>query len=808
MSNLFKGYAQKTDFSGNLLKGVVPAARLLEEGHRYLSQWKDVSQGEQENQERYLRGLEAKFQAEEADRARNRKLEEYFADGWRDALTTRHSQIIKNKQAKVAESQRTAQKLAGWSEKATELGVQAGQKIVKAQQDYGQDLALQLGLSWKTVKGIQAADGVFNETYAGTEAAIWEARKKGASWEQINQLHNLNFLGNQGYRVGVAMNAGENYRFNGIINKGSIERDVRFPQKTLNSAIADGNLEAVQAHLNLGAREYMQEVIANTGISDKLYIKYARDAVNRANGRVITTVKEQAAKTAQQGVQLKAEKSTETKLKDGVDVYKEFLSKRLDAKGANRAAIWSSEYNNIVGLISKGLIGQVEIDQLMDMDIDVNGDVKKYIHKFPGRAQGIKDAYSNYLNKLNRNAQIREGEKKRKLKESANALRFDLQNRETPLPPEQLSTMIAEANRLHGNDNDISKMLIAYNKDHVSDANDTIWVPELERLQNLGLVTASYVKSRNLTPAAERKWMKVAKEQDPFQPTNDEAKALEQHVEGRVEELLSKFGVESKNVSSSDWATTHGKNVIKQYFTAAAKNKDLTRQEMLKQAMERFEVDVQKDYQVTEFQNNVRMPHFAKFSVSAKMHSVPLSDITAEELAANPKLPYEKVLVEPAPVVKFWTDVSQGRNTGFPTEARHYVSKFGLGPNGEVKMTELMFLEAQMKLINPDFEIPEDLKQAHKVGFSQIDPRYQKYITGAHANLNSTAVGIKYSGYDHKDLQSSNNYSEKNKALYNNILKSNPVRNPDNFAWFLNLDPEGDADKLDWTEMLVGGYYG
>ena len=112
MANLFKGYAQKSDYSGNLLKGEDPSDKILEEGKRYLSQWKEVSQGEQQNQANYLAALEAKFQAEEADRARNRKLESYFTDGWGKALTTRHETLISNAEAKLTESQKQAKKLA------------------------------------------------------------------------------------------------------------------------------------------------------------------------------------------------------------------------------------------------------------------------------------------------------------------------------------------------------------------------------------------------------------------------------------------------------------------------------------------------------------------------------------------------------------------------------------------------------------------------------------------------------------------------------------------------------------------------
>mgnify|MGYP003129207590 FL=1 len=217
MSNLFRGYAQKTDFSGNLLKGVDPSDRILEEGKRHLKQWDRVSQGEQQNQERYLAGLEAKFQAEEADRARNKKLEEYFADGWGQALDKRHSQLVKNAQDKATESQQLAKKLQGWSNKAAEIGVDAAKGYAKAKQEFGMNLAMDLGLSWEQAKSIQTVEDTLDETYKGTNDAVLEARKKGASWKQIEQIKKLSFLGNQGFRVGTAMRAGKDYHINAII---------------------------------------------------------------------------------------------------------------------------------------------------------------------------------------------------------------------------------------------------------------------------------------------------------------------------------------------------------------------------------------------------------------------------------------------------------------------------------------------------------------------------------------------------------------------------------------------------------------
>ena len=307
-----------------------------------------------------------------------------------------------------------------------------------------------------------------------------------------------------------------------------------------------------------------------------------------------------------------------------------------------------------------------------------------------------------------------------------------------------------------------------------------------------------------LSPEKRTTWLKVAKEQDKTQPNEAEIKILEDHVDGKVAEILKSYGFKPEEVSSADLAAYVGKGRIKKYFTTWAQDPNLSRGDVLIKALERFEEDIKNDYKITTTgHNDTYKPHFGTFTVGAKRHPIPLSEFTSQEFAANPKLPYQKLLLDPVPVVKFFDDVAQGRNVGFPTDVSHYVSKFGVGPNGEVKMTELMFLEAQMKLINPDFEIPPQLLQTHKVAFNQIKPEYQKYIVGAHQSTNGIAVALKYSGFENEATQTSNNFADRNTQAYFNMF-----RNPANMHDYMNLDPEGEADKLDWTEMLVGGHYG
>ena len=805
MANLFKGYAQKSDFSGNLLKGVDPSDKILEEGQRYLSQWKDVSQGEGENQRNYLAALEAKFQAEEADRERNRKLESYFADGWGKALTKRHEGLIGNAEAKLTEAQETAKKLEGWSESAINLGVDAAKGYAKARRDFGMNLAIDLGLSWETVQGIQAADGVFDETYKGTNAAILEARKQGASWEQINQLHKLSFLGNQGFRVGAAMNVGENYANDAIIKYGGKEFDFKGTQRTLHWATQTANIEATEAILRQIRTFHINDVIENTGLKSQLITRYARESILRAEGRVKSTVREKHIKDQQELEQNKKLNLTRVKIAEGQEAYLKHITDQFGPNGENRAGVLAAEHNYQVGNIINGTIGPVEIELIKSMMIERDGVVKKYEHWFPKRAMELDAAFVDASTKTNASLQIATKNRNAKLASDTLILRNQLVNRDTPLEPARLSSMIAESNRLYGPDNIMSKMLVAQVTDHVSAANDSTYEPTLQKLRLQGMVTTSIVKSMMLSPENEANWMKIAKEQDKSQPNEAELKLLEDHVDARIEDILNSYGFEPEDVTSAALAAYVGKGRIKKYFTTYAQDPKLSRADVLTQALERFEADVKKDYKITMTgAGDTYAPHFGTFSLGAKRHPVPLSEVTASQFAANPKLPYEKVLLEPVTVREFFDNVAQGRNVGFPTDVSHYVSKFGIGPNGEVKMTELMFLEAQMKLIDPEFEIPPQLLQMHKVAFSQIKPEYQKLIVGAHQSTNGIHVALKYSGLDHKDASNSNNFADRNKTPYFNMF-----RNPEHYHPYLNLDPQGDSDKLDWTEMLMlGGSYG
>jgi hypothetical protein len=799
MANLFRGYAQKSDYSGNLLKGKDPSDKILEEGRKYLSGWQNVSQGEQADQRNYLAALEAKFQAEQADRARNQKLESYFADSFGKALHKRHESLIKNAEANLSAAQSTAKKLEGWSTRALDLGVKGAAGLAKVRQEFGMNLAIDLGLSWDDAKSIQAVEGALDETYKGANAAVLEARKRGASWEQINQIHKLSFLGNQGFRVGVAMNAGEDYITNGILKKQGLKYDFQGRQMSLHDATSEKNREAFKVIIKKIRTEYLDEVVENTGIKMPLLTKYARDSILRAEGRIQTTIEEGIIKEEKEGEERKSAKLTEVKIKEGV--YWPYVKNRFGPNKENRAGVLAAEHNNQLNAFSSGLLNSVDLEYIKNMEIEIHGKKKPYGLQFPKKILELEQALTRHTDDINASLQRATKNRKSELIFKTESLRTALINREEPIKPGELAVMIAEANKLHGPENVMSQMLVSQARDHTSEANDKVYEPILEKLERQGMVTSSIVKSYGLTPLTENKWMKIAKQQDPTQPNKAEIQILESTVKTRVEDILDGYGFDSEDVASSALAIYVGQNRIKKYFTTYAQDPKLNRGDVLLQAVERFEVDVKKDYQIkTTGKGDTYKPHFVTFSLSAKRHPIPLSEITSEEFATNPKLPYEKLLLDPVTLVKYFDDVAQGKRVGIPPEVSNYVSKFGVGPNGEIKMTELMFLEAQRKIIDPDFEIPPHLLQMHKIAFNQIKPEYQKYIIGAHQNSNSAHVALKYSGFKHKDLSTSNNFSDKNTQSYFNMFRS-----PVNFHAYLNLDPNGEKDKLDWTEMLMMG---
>ena len=92
----FRGYAQKSSVQSNLIKTPDVSSKFLQEGRRYLQQWKEVSAKEDANRERFLSKLENNFKKEEQERNQATKLRQAFAGTFKQALDQNHKVLLNN----------------------------------------------------------------------------------------------------------------------------------------------------------------------------------------------------------------------------------------------------------------------------------------------------------------------------------------------------------------------------------------------------------------------------------------------------------------------------------------------------------------------------------------------------------------------------------------------------------------------------------------------------------------------------------------------------------------------------------------
>ena len=71
MSLFNSGYSRQTTLGENLIQGEDPSDKILEEGKKYLQQWKTNSEAESANQQRYLAAVERSTNLREASKDAN-----------------------------------------------------------------------------------------------------------------------------------------------------------------------------------------------------------------------------------------------------------------------------------------------------------------------------------------------------------------------------------------------------------------------------------------------------------------------------------------------------------------------------------------------------------------------------------------------------------------------------------------------------------------------------------------------------------------------------------------------------------------
>ena len=760
MSLFNSGYSRQTTLGENLIQGEDPSDKILEEGKKYLQQWKTNSEAEQTNQKNYLTALDNSFKLREASKDANEKLATYFRKGWGEALTKRHDQMLKNAEGKRDEAtanKETLQKAFGIGGDIAGAKVQ---KFAQAQADFGTELVADLGMPYELLEGIRKAEDLNLESNKQNYGAVYEARKRGYTEEQIQSIRDLNWFQRTGVALGHAQYLSENYQ-SLLIDKHDIEYPSKFGgtdgKVSLAKAFSTLDPKKTKHALSLIRSEFLKSD-AVKGVSKHHLATVIKKGIDAAEAQVIEAVSTQSLKVRKETFELRERATHAAYIKKGIPEYVKFLASMWGPNGENRAAILSTSHNHLLALLKNETIGMATVVELGEHEFTPKGrdTPVKWKDHFRDKYIQLEKAAADSLNSQATRNSSQERARVGQLSRDTENLRELLFK--TPPTRDQVAKMIAESIRLHGKDNKMAQMLMTFTRDNVSEANDKVWIPRLDELESMGMLTPSAVHNANLTNVNRAKYLKKAEENSPYRASEEDIAAMESYVKKKVErDLVDNFGVESKLVPSSAFAINSGQKLIKQYYRTYAKKAGpgFNPQEVMQAAEGAFNAHYKENYQIVEFQGGRRAPYFKNFAVGSKVQAVPLNEISAQEIADNPKVLSENLYLETLSFKKFLDNAEMGIFNGFPADVLHLTSKSGINSKGRMR-TEIDIIKLQIEaakklgVIDKDYEIPPELEQMHRGIMATIPNEWKKYVCGDKCTVESVAATLLYSGYNHE----------------------------------------------------------
>ena len=760
MSLFNSGYSRQTTLGENLIQGEDPSDKILEEGKKYLQQWKTNSEAESANQKNYLEAVDASTKKAAASKDANEKLASYFRKGWGEALTKRHDQMLKNAMGKRDEA--TANKEA--LQKAFGIGGDiAGakvQKFAQAQSDFGRELIADLGMPQEMFEGIRAAEDLSLESNKQNYGAVYEARKRGYTEEQIQSIRDLNWFQKQGVALGHAQYLKENYR-NLILDKHETEYPSKFGgtngKVSLASAFSTLDPTKTKQALYHIKSEFLKSDEVK-GVAKHLLATVIKEGIDDAEAQVIEAVSTKSLQVRKETFEKRERATHAAYIKKGIPEYVNYLASMWGEGGENRAAILATSQNHLLALIKNETIGMATVVELGNHEFTPKGRKESVLwkHQFRDKYIALENAAGDALATQARRNSAQETARNAQLSRDTEDLRELLFK--TPPSRDQVAKMVAETERLYGKDNKMSKMLMTFTRDHVSEANDKVWIPWLDDLESQGLLTASAVHNANLTNVKRAAYLKKAEENSPYRASDADIEAMNSYVKKKIErDLLDTYGVESKIVPSSAYAINAAQKSIKQYYRTYAKKAGIgfDPQEVLKAAEGAFNDEYKRNYQIVEFQGGRRAPYFKNFAVGSKVQAVPLNEISAQEIADNPKVLSENLYLETLSFKKFLDNAEMGVFNGFPADVLHLTSKSGVNRKGRMR-TEIDIIKLQIEagkklgVIDKDYELPPQLEQMHRGIMATIPNEWKKHVCGDKCTVESVAATLLYSGYNHE----------------------------------------------------------
>ena len=757
MSNLFRGYSQGSSVESNKIKVKDPSEQILREAQVTLAQWSKRVNAEEGARNRHLQYRQDVYQKEKEQRAIQRETEREFAKSFRDAVQYNNDVKIKS----ATDAVRNAK--SGLIGQLAELAPTAGKiwndidaKREKDGTEFGRALVAKYGISSQEYDDFHAIKGNIRDFENKNISVINKILERGGNWDEIEAIRNLSGYQRLGLRQGEAIRGGENYQswMNQQYGK-KIELPNGLGNHSIASAVASDNPQILGATLESKRSEYLRQF---KHLDEVLVAEYMRDKFVSVEGRYKSFQQENRIKRIQKKQAQEDENSVVVAFKEGGFEGLQALTQTWSGVDGEYMSDASNRvHGHVLKAIEKGVLNAEHVQQIKEGYLTPKGEKSqvKYEERFPQRAREMDDALMKadkiLLEKESIKTRVKEQKERLKTDGLEQAIIADWEN----TSQEDLMEMFRVA--ASSGNNSMQKMLQRRMTLSPTGVNDTVNIPHLQKLQLNGMLTRRAVLDAQLSPEKTIKWLKTADALNPFKPTDEEDKSFKQEATRAIENILHRYGKESKHVQSSSLAVSGAHQSMRKYFKQSLLKTNGDRAAAKDLAIQMFnqDIDAGKIYQIAEVREDVPgrpyEPHFKNFQLNPIRISYPLSEYTTESVRQNPEIYKEQLIIPEDQIRQFVSDVTHGRLKGFPPLASHFVNKYtGLNPDGTVKITELEFMKGQAELLG--LEIPENYFIINDAAINRIDPKFRRYLSLGPGGVDTALhySGLSSPNYNHK----------------------------------------------------------
>ena len=782
MSINFRGYAQKSTVQSNLIKAPDKSSQILEEGRRYLQQWRSNSTDERASREAYISKLEQNFKIQEGESLTNKKLIQGYADNFKQNLQQHHDVRQKAATVDADQYQQNQKRVAHLSQTLAQGIGKIAEGYTKDREAYGKHLALRYGLGTQDIKDLKNLDGNIRDYEGKNIEIVNELRSQNASWERINQIRSLSGFSMRGVRIGEAIRVGENYKGYLLTN---YDKEYTLPNGLPTTSLAAAERQGNKALIDQLLLKIENEYLASPGVEHlhhTLIAEHVSEPVARANGRIKTYVAQNELKQIRAKSEAEATQVVVASIKKGgPQGFWDYVE--LEGGTTNYSGSRAAGMRSLTEAFSTGQLGWEDLNRFGEYKITPRdgGEPVEFQDRFSREYKDLKKSLATYQREqaqINDSDRVlRDSEDKAEAEQMRSTLVANWHTYDNPTAI--IRNMLGKMQHNTHAQNALIALLPSTNQTNI---NDKIGEPFLYTLLNENKLTRNAVLNQKLSPKATNKWLNLANENDQFKPDKEEEKRFNATAKRTIEEILAAHGTEAKKVGSSASAEYDARLKLRQYFRQAMAgeangNRALATsmaESQLKADVEKGEFDIVSQKMVRKDGREILLqsPHFKKFEREATRYPHAYSKFTTEDFRQNPNLLDDEPIIDRPILERFVKDLQNNRFTKWPTGVEYVATKFLRKPDGTMTTpAEIVFRQCEYW----GLEVPEallDIYNQASTGGGAIPPELMRFTTGTHTTKNSVNAVLIRSG-----LQPQGHYrTEYENQLVNNYTgKLNPL---------------------------------